>query len=165
MLSPDGGLVNSFLTVIGKERVHFLANMEYARDIMVLSATWKDMGYNCIIYLAAITAINPALYEAARIDGANRWHEIRYVTVPQLIPTMKVVLLLNLMGILRIFDQIFIMRNPAVANKVDVLMVYIYEKGILSFKMGVAAASSFIIIFITLVLVMITRKVTKYDME
>ncbi|WP_100401355.1 ABC transporter permease subunit [Bacillus sp. FJAT-42315] len=165
MLSPDGGLVNSFLTAIGKERVHFLADLDYVRDIMVLSATWKDMGYNCIIYLAAIVAINPTLYEAARIDGAKRWHEIRYITIPQLIPTMKIVLLLNLMGILRIFDQIFIMRNPATANKVDVLMVYIYEKGILGFQMGVAAAASFIIILITLLLVLITRKVTKYDME
>ncbi|MGG3624597.1 ABC transporter permease subunit [Bacillus gobiensis] len=165
ILSPDGGLVNSILTLLGKEEITFLTNKDYARPIIILSAVWKDMGYNCIIYLAAITAINPTLYEAARIDGANRMQEIRHITLPQLIPTMKIVFLLNLMGVLRIFDQIFVMRNPAIAGQVDVLMTYVYEKGILNFNMGVASAASFLVIAATLVLVFITRKVTKYDLE
>jgi putative aldouronate transport system permease protein len=165
MLSPDGGLVNELLKLVGHKQITFLASPEYARNIMVLSAVWKDTGYNCIIYLAAIVAINPALYEAARVDGASRWQEIRLITIPQLFPTMKVVLLLNMMGILRIFDQIFVMENNAIARNVDVLMVYTYEQGILNFKMGIASAASFIVIIATLVLVMISAKITKYDME
>jgi putative aldouronate transport system permease protein len=165
ILSPDGGLVNEIFNWFGLEPVHFLAKEDFARPIMVLSAVWKDMGYNCIIYLAAIVAINPTLYEAARIDGATKWQEIKHVTIPQLIPTMKVVLLLNMMGILRIFDQIFIFSNPAIAREVEVLMVYAYEKGILEFKMGIATAAAFLVIFTTLLLVMITRKVIRYDME
>lgn len=165
MLSPDGGLVNELLKLVGHKQITFLASTEYARNIMVLSAVWKDMGYNCIIYLAAIVAINPTLYEAARVDGANRWQEIRHITIPQLFPTMKVVLLLNIMGILRIFDQIFVMKNDAIARSVDVLMVYTYEQGILNFKMGIASAASFIVIIATLILVMISAKITEYDME
>jgi putative aldouronate transport system permease protein len=130
---------------------------------MILMATWKDMGYTCILYLAAIVAINPSLYEAASIDGANRWHKIRHVTLPQLIPTMKIVLLLNMMGVLRIFDQIIIMRNPSIASEVDVFMTYVYEKGIMQFKMGVASAASFLVLFATLIITFITRKLIKYD--
>lgn len=165
MLSPDGGLVNEVLNLLGQKEIHFLANEKYSRSIMVFSAIWKDMGYNTIIYLASIVTISPSLYEAARIDGASRWQEIRYITIPQLIPTMKVVLILNMMGILRVFDQVFVMGNPAIAREVDVLMTYTYQKGILSFKMGIASAASFLVIIATLFLVMISRKITKYDME
>ncbi|TCS69533.1 putative aldouronate transport system permease protein [Effusibacillus lacus] len=165
ILSPDGGLVNELMKWFGKQPVHFLTQEDYARPTMILTAIWKDMGYNCILYLAAIVAINPSLYEAARIDGADRWQLIRYVTLPQLIPTMKVVLLLNTMGILRIFDQIFMLRNPAIARQVDVLMTYTYEKGILQFKMGLASAAAFLVILATLLLVFVTRILTRYDEE
>jgi putative aldouronate transport system permease protein len=165
ILSPDGGLVNEILNLLGHESIHFLANGAYGRLVMILSAIWKDMGFMCIIYLAAIVSIHPGLYEAARIDGATRWQEIRHITIPQLVPTMKIVLLLSLMGVLRIFDQVFVMRNPAIAREVDVLMMYTYEKGILEFDMGVATAAAFIVIVATLVLVMIIRKVIRYDME
>ncbi|WP_231705734.1 ABC transporter permease subunit, partial [Effusibacillus lacus] len=70
ILSPDGGLVNELMKWFGKQPVHFLTQEDYARPTMILTAIWKDMGYNCILYLAAIVAINPSLYEAARIDGA-----------------------------------------------------------------------------------------------
>jgi putative aldouronate transport system permease protein len=163
LLSPDGGLVNELLQWFGNKPVHFLVKEQYAKPLMILMATWKDMGYTCILYLAAIVAINPSLYEAASIDGANRWHKIRHVTLPQLIPTMKIVLLLNMMGVLRIFDQIIIMRNPSIASEVDVFMTYVYEKGIMQFKMGVASAASFLVLFATLIITFITRKLIKYD--
>lgn len=165
LLSPDTGLVNGFLQVLGSNPIHFFAQEAYAKPILILSAIWKDMGYTCIIYLAAIVGISPTLYEAAKIDGANRWKQIIYITIPQLIPTMKVVLLLNIMGVLRIFDQIFVMRNPAIAREVDVLMMYVYEKGILEFDMGIATAAAFLVVFATLILVSLVRKGIRFDME
>ncbi|MEQ6376102.1 ABC transporter permease subunit [Bacillaceae bacterium S4-13-56] len=165
MLSPDVGLVNGVLRWLGADAIHFFAKEDYAKPIMILSAVWKDMGYICIIYLASIVGISPVLYEAASIDGANRWQQMIYITIPQLVPTMKVVLLLNMMGILRIFDQVFVMSNPAIAREVNVLMMYTYEKGILEFDMGVATAAAFLVIFATLILVSIVRKVIRYDME
>ncbi|MGJ9459800.1 ABC transporter permease subunit [Oceanobacillus sp. CF4.6] len=165
ILSPDAGLVNGVLQWIGVGPIHFFAQEAYAKPIMILSAIWKDMGYTCIIYLAAIVGISPTIYEAARIDGANRWKQMIYITIPQLVPTMKVVLLLNIMGILRIFDQVFVMRNPAISREVDVIMMYVYEKGILEFEMGVATAAAFLVVLATLILVSLVRKGIRFDME
>jgi putative aldouronate transport system permease protein len=107
--------------------------------------------------------INPSLYEAARMDGASRWQQVRYVTLPQLLGTMKVVLLLNTMGVLRIFDQVFVLRNPSTAPDVDVLMVYTFEKGIMNMQVGVAAAASFLVLLFTLALTLVVRKLTRFD--
>ncbi|MBP1947882.1 ABC transporter permease subunit [Virgibacillus litoralis] len=165
LLSPDGGLVNEIIKVFGGEPIHFFTQEKYAKPLMVFTAIWKDVGFLCILYLAAIVGISPTLYEAAKIDGATRWQEIRHILIPQLYPTMKVVFLLNLLGVLKIFDQIFIMRNPTIAREVDVLMVYTYEKGILEFDMGVATAASFFVIFATLILTLIARKLLRFDEE
>jgi len=165
MLSPNGGLVNEVLLFFGRNEIHFFASLRYARGIMISSSVWRDMGYSSIIYLAAIAAINPTLYEAARMDGATKWQEITKITIPQLFPTMQVVILLNMMGILRIFDQIFVMRNPAIARNVNVLMIYTFERGILHFQMGIATAASFLVIAATIVLVFLSRKIIKYDAE
>ncbi|CAM4505202.1 putative aldouronate transport system permease protein [Paenibacillus endophyticus] len=164
MLSPDGGVVNEILLALGNDRpIHFLSSEAYAKWVMIFSASWKEMGYICILFLASIVSINPSLFEAARIDGANRWQLVRRITLPALYSTMKVVLLLNMMSILRMFDQIFIMRNPAIAKYVDVIMVYTYEKGIMEFNMGVATAASFIVIGMTFILTLLTRIVIRYD--
>lgn len=165
ILAPDGGLVNEIIKLFGGDPIYFFTREKLAQPLMISSAIWKDMGFLCIIYLAAIVGINPELYEAARIDGATRWQEIRHILIPQLYPTMVVVFLLNLLGVLKIFDQIFVMRNSAIASKVDVLMIYTYEKGIEQFNMGVATAASFIVIFATLILAIIAKKVTKYGEE
>ncbi|MFZ4450397.1 ABC transporter permease subunit [Salibacterium aidingense] len=164
ILSPDGGLINEILTWFGKEEsIHFLVREDYARPIMIASAIWKDAGYTCILYLAAIVSINPSLYEAADMDGAGILQKMRYVTLPQLVPTMKIVLLLNIMGILRIFDQVYVLSNSAIANEVDVFMTYTYEKGILQFQMGIASAAAFLVLLMTLLLTFVTRKLIRYD--
>jgi putative aldouronate transport system permease protein len=166
LMSPDGGFVNTVLHVFGqKQPIAFFSESAYARSLLVFITTWKEMGYTCIIYLAAIASINPALYEAARMDGAGRWEQIRYVTLPQLIPTMKVVLLLNMMGVLRMFDQVVVLSNAAIAKNVDVLMTYIYSKGLLEFKMGTATAAGFIVLVATFLITFITRVVIRYDEE
>lgn len=165
MLAPNGGLINEILLFLGREETHFLASLRYARGIMILSSVWRDMGYNSIIYLAAIAGISPTLYEAAKLDGASKWQEITKITIPQLYPTMKVVILLNMMGILRIFDQVFMMRNPSIARNVNVLMIYTFERGILQMDLGTATAASFLVIIATFVLVLVSRKLTRYDKE
>ncbi|MCZ8517131.1 ABC transporter permease subunit [Paenibacillus filicis] len=164
MLSPDTGIVNQLLKAFGAAKpISFMATESYARSVMVGTAVWKEMGFTCILYLAAIVAINPSLYEAARIDGASRWQQVRYVTLPQLVSTMKVVVMLSMLGVLRMFDQIVVMRNGAIAKKVDVIMMYTYQKGILEFKIGTASAAGFIIIAATLLLTVITRAAIRYD--
>jgi putative aldouronate transport system permease protein len=114
LLAPRGGLVNELLALVDAGPVRFLTNVTWARIMMIVLPIWKDMGYAAIIYLASITAISPVLYEAARIDGASRFQQAYQITLPLLVPTMKVVLMLNVLGLLRIFDQISVMRNGVV---------------------------------------------------
>ncbi|MBW4082493.1 ABC transporter permease subunit [Paenibacillus sp. S150] len=163
LLSPDAGMINELLKLLGAERpVHFLADERYARWVMIGTSVWKEMGYTCIIYLAAMTLINPSLYEAARIDGAGRLKQLLHITLPQLVPAMKTVFLLQLLAVLRMFDQLIVMRNPAIYREVDVLMTYVYEKGIQQFHMDVASAASFLVIAATLLLTLIFTRVTRY---
>lgn len=153
LLSPDGGPVNELMKLAGAEGgVPFLANERYARWVMIFTSVWKEMGYTCIIFLAATTLINPSLYEAARIDGAGRLRQIISITLPQLVPAMQTVLVLQTLGVLRMFDQMIVMRNPAIYRETDVLMTYVYEQGIQQFRMDVASAASFLVIAATLLL-------------
>jgi putative aldouronate transport system permease protein len=133
--------------------------------MMIVLPIWKDMGYAAIIYLASITAISPSLYEAARIDGASRFQQAYQITLPLLAPTMKVVFMLNILGLLRIFDQIFVMRNPVVQRKIDVLMTYVYDMGILKYEVGYASAVSVLVLIGTLVLTAIVWWVTGFGRE
>jgi len=164
ILSPDGGLVNELIKLFGGRPIPFFALDRWAKPLMIAAPIWKDMGFNAILYLAAIVGINPALYEAARIDGASRWRQVRHVTIPLLRPTMTVVLLLNLAGVLRIFDQIYVMRNGAIAREVDVLMTYVYDKGLVQFRMGFATAAAFLVIGATLALLYI-NDTAKYTLQ
>lgn len=165
VLSPRGGLVNELLALVEVGPVRFLTNGLWARALMILLPIWKDMGFAAIIYLAAITTISPSLYEAARIDGATRFQQIRQITIPLLAPTMKVVLMLNVLGLLRIFDQIYVLRNGVVQRQVDVIMTYVYDTGILKFEVGVASAISMMVLLATLGLTAIVWLVTGFGKE
>ncbi|HYJ12202.1 MAG TPA: ABC transporter permease subunit [Thermomicrobiales bacterium] len=152
LLSPRGGLVNELLAYINVGPIRFLTNETWARITMIVLPIWRDMGYAAIIYLAAITTISPTLYEAARIDGASRLQQIYQITIPMLTNTMKVVFLLNILGLLRIFDQIYVMQNPVVKSKVDVLMTYVYDMGIQQYEVGYASAVSMMVLIATLLM-------------
>jgi putative aldouronate transport system permease protein len=165
LLSPSGGLVNELLGAIDVGPVRFLTNTTWARAMMIGLPIWKDMGYAAIIYLAAITSISPVLYEAARIDGASRFQQMFQITLPLLKPTMKVVLMLNILGLLRIFDQIFVMRNGVVQSGIDVIMTYVYDKGILRYELGFASAISVMVLVATLVMTAIVWKITGFGRE
>jgi len=165
LLSPSGGLVNELLALIDVGPIRFLTNTTWARATMIGLPIWKDMGYAAIIYLAAITSISPTLYEAARIDGASRFQQAYQITLPLLKPTMKVVFMLNILGLLRIFDQIFVMRNGVIQNGVDVIMTYVYDQGILQYELGYASAISVMVLVTTLVMTAIVWKVTGFGRD
>lgn len=165
LLSPRGGLVNEVLALVDVGPVRFLTNGLWARALMILLPIWKDMGFAAIIYLAAITTISPSLYEAARIDGASRFQQIYQITIPLLAPMMKIVLMLNVLGLLRIFDQIYVLRNGVVQRQVDVIMTYVYDTGILKFDVGIASAISMMVLLATLALTAIVWLVTGFGRE
>ena len=165
LLSPSGGLVNELLALVDLGPVRFLTNTTWARATMIGLPIWKDMGYAAIIYLASITSISPTLYEAARIDGASRFQQAYQITLPLLKPTMKVVFMLNILGLLRIFDQIFVMRNGVIQDGVDVIMTYVYDQGILQYELGYASAISVMVLLTTLVMTAIVWKVTGFGRD
>lgn len=165
ILAPSGGIVNETIEALGGEPIRFFTSVGWARSLMIGLPIWRDMGYYAIIYLAAITSISPSLYEAARVDGASRFQQTWQITLPLLKPTMLVVFMLNTLGMLRIFDQIFIMRNNVIKRHVDVLMTYVYDVGILQSELGLASAISVMVLGATLLMTAIVWYATGFGRE
>lgn len=135
------GPVNSLLTMMHIEPVLFLASNKWFRPIMILSESWKEFGYGSIIYLAALTSIDPGLYEAAAIDGANRWKKLLNITVPGILPTIILITTMNLPNILNAgFDQIYNLYNPLVYQTGDIIDTYVYRVGMLQRQYSLATA-------------------------
>ena len=123
----SGGLVNSILVNMGGSRVNFLADTALFRPLLYLTHNWKEMGWDSIIYMAAIAAIDPTLYEAATVDGAGRMQQVFHVTLPSILSTIVILFILQVGRIMNAgFEQIFYMQNAAVMKVSDVLDTYIY---------------------------------------
>jgi putative aldouronate transport system permease protein len=141
ILSPSGGIVNGLLKSIGIEPIFFLGDNKWFPTTMVLTETWKEFGYGTIIYLAAITGIDPSLYEAARIDGANRWKQTLNITLPGMKMVIVLLMVLSLGNLLNAgFDQIFNLYSPPVYQSGDILDTFVYRIGLLDAQYGVATA-------------------------
>jgi len=162
MLSPNVGLINIIRNFFGLDSIYYMSKEAYARPIMIGVNLWKQAGFVCILYLAAIAVINPELYQAAMIDGAGGFKRALYITIPSLLGTLRVVLLLNIMGSLRMFNQIWVMRNEVIAPKIDVLMYYVYERGLVQFKIGYAAAISVLIFVFTFFITLVSNRFIRY---
>lgn len=157
ILSPTG-LVNGILEFFSFERVHFMTNPDYARWIMIFTGVWKSIGFYTVLILAAIVGINPNLFEAAQIDGASRFKQLRKIVVPEIIPTVKVLVIIAMMGLFTNFDQILVMGNPAILENIRTPMFYVYENGILRFNMGLATAAAVIVLILTMVVTAVVSK-------
>ncbi|MDF2835311.1 MAG: binding-protein-dependent transport system inner rane component [Paenibacillus sp.] len=141
MLSPSEGPVNYILHLFGVEPIYFLADTEYFRPTLVVTNIWKEIGWGTIIYLAAMSGIDPTLYEAAVIDGAGRWKKIWHITIPSILPVVSIMFILSLGGILNAgFDQIFNLYSPVVYEVADVLDTFVYRAGIQQSQFGLTTA-------------------------
>lgn len=137
LLSPSTGILSWFGIQTSP-----LADPGSFRPLLVWSGIWKEAGWNTIIYLAAIAGIHPHLYEAARIDGANRWQLIRHITLPSIAPTIVVLLILRTGYILQAgFDQVYILYNPIVYEVADILDTYVYRTGLTMGRFSFATAA------------------------
>lgn len=141
ILSPSEGIVNLALKLFGFEPIFFLSNETMFPYVLVATDTWKEFGYGTIIYLAAITSINPALYEAAVMDGANRFRQAMNITIPGILPIVVLMATLSLGNVLNAgFDQVFNLYSPAVYSTGDILDTFVYRIGLLNSQYGVATA-------------------------
>lgn len=142
ILSPSQGIVNEVISALGLEKVFFLGNEKWFPYIIVISDVWKNFGFGTIIYLAALTSIDPTYYEAAVIDGAGRWKQTWYVTLPGILPIIALMSTLSMGSILDAgFDQIFNLYSPVVYSTGDIVDTMIYRLGIQETQFGVATAA------------------------
>ncbi|KAA8747558.1 sugar ABC transporter permease [Paenibacillus sp. UASWS1643] len=133
IFSMDAGVVNKALGFLGMQPIYFLGEDSYIRSILIGSGIWRDSGYGTIIFLAAIAGINPDLYEAAEVDGAGRLKQIWSITLPSLLPTIMILLLLHIGKFLDLgFERVFVFLNPLNLESGEILDTYIYKAGLLS---------------------------------
>ncbi|MGL5963082.1 MAG: ABC transporter permease [Fusobacteriaceae bacterium] len=141
MLSPISGIINQIIDKFGFQKIYFLSKPEYFRGIFTGLNTWKNSGFNAIIYLAALTSIDESLYEAAKIDGATRIQRILHITIPSIVPTIVVMLVLKIGTMLNIaFETILLLYQPATYSTADVISTYVYRSGMLQQDFGLASA-------------------------
>lgn len=141
LLSPETGIVGHFMKSIGLGDVNLLASTKTFMPVYVLSDIWQHCGWNSIIYLAALSTVDPQLYDSAKIDGASRWQTIRYVDIPAIVPTIIILFILSMGNVLGTgFEKIFLMQNSLNLPVSEVISTYVYKIGIVSNQFSYSAA-------------------------
>ncbi len=162
ILSPSEGIVNFIIKQIGGKPVYFLADPKWFRSVLVATSIFQQIGWGSIIYIATLAGVNPEYYEAARMDGANRWQQAIHVTLPALTPVITIMLILAIGRLLNDeFDQIFNLYNPAVYSVGDVIQTYTYRAGLVDMNYSYAAAVGLFKNLFALVLIVGANAVTK----
>ncbi|NKI21261.1 sugar ABC transporter permease [Paenibacillus dendritiformis] len=142
-LDPRSGMINQFLGIFGVEPIHFMGEMEFFKSIFVWSGIWQHIGFSCIIYLAALSAVDPALHEAAVLDGAGRMKRIWHIDMPAVLPIAMILLILNTGQLLETgFEKIYLMQNPLNLKTSEVIDTYVYKIGLLSQAMNFSYATA-----------------------
>lgn len=160
LLSPTGGVVNAILVKLGvlENPIYFMAQKNMFVPIYLITNLWKTTGYSIVIYLATISGIDTALYDAASIDGANRFQRILYITLPAMFPTMCTMLILNIGSLVSVgFDPIFNLYNDATYQTADVISTYVYRKGMVESRYDFSTAIGLFQNIVSLALVMIAN--------
>ena len=156
------GYINLVLTTLGFKPIPFLTDPAWFVPLYVATEVWQKTGYMSIIYLAALSAIDRQLYEAAIVDGANRWHQALHITFPGILSTVKVILILSVGRIVNVsFTKVFLMYNPAIYERADVLMTYVYRRGIQGTDFSYAATVGLFNSVIALLLVIVANTISR----
>lgn len=159
ILSPSGGIVNQLLNMLGMKSVFFLGDSKVFPYTMAVTDIWKELGWGTIVYLAAITGIDPTYYEAAKIDGASRLKQVLYVTVPSILPMILLMMVLSVGNVLQAgFEQVFNLYSPQVYSTGDIIDTYVYRIGVIEAKFDLATAVGLFKSAISFVLIMVGYK-------
>jgi len=162
LLSPSSGIINDVIKLFGAEPISFLTDTKAFPWIVLLSDTWKEMGWSAIIFLAALMGIDPSLFEAATVEGANAWQRVRHITLPSIRPVIVMVVLLRLGTILDAgFNQIFMLYSLPVYSVADIIDTWIYRQGLLEFRFGLATAVGLFKGVFGLILIVVSNKLIR----
>lgn len=160
--TKDSGIVTQLLGFFGVPQASLLEYPKYFTPIYVATTVWQETGWNSIIYLAALMGVDAALYEAARIDGANKWKQICHITLPSILPTIVTMLILNMGSIFNVgHEKILLLYNDATLEVADVISTYVYRKGLLEQNWGFSAAVNIFNSVINLVLLLFTNAISR----
>jgi putative aldouronate transport system permease protein len=161
-LTRTSGPINNILYALGFERINFLMRAEWIRTVFITSRVWQTTGWGTILYLAALTNIDPTLYEAAMLDGANRLQQTLYVTLPGIAPTIVTLLILNVGWVLGVnFEQVFLMLDPLTHSTFDIIGTYLFRIGIQHAQFSFATAVGLFQSLIGITLLTVTNFISK----
>ncbi len=162
IFSPTYGIVGEIFRLFGMEPVNLLASKEHFRGVLILSDIWKESGWGTIVYLAALTQIDPNLYEAASIDGASKWKQIRHITLPAISGIIVMLLILRIGRVMNAgFQQIMVLQTPLVQSISDIFDTYVYRTGLTRGQYSIAATVDMFKSVVALILVVGTDKLSK----
>ncbi len=161
-LAIDNGVINNVIQFFGGAPIGFMSDENVFRHTLVFSMIWKEFGWNSIIYMAALAGVSPHLYEAAMIDGANRWHRMWHITLPCIRSTIIILLILRLGNIMEAgFEQIFVLYHPGVYSVADIIDTYVYRTGLAEGRFSLAAAVGLFKSLINFMLLVIANKLAR----
>lgn len=160
--SPSVGVVNTVLSWLGFEPIYFLTKPEWFRTIFVGTGIWQEAGFGSIVFLAAIAGVNPSLYESAVVDGASRWQMMWKITIPSILPTIIIMLIIRIGNIMEVsFELIILLYSPATYETADVVNTFVYRQGLKSAQYDFAAAAGLFNAVIAFVLVIIANTLSR----
>lgn len=158
----SGGIINQLVTALGGDGQAMLQKPELFRSIYIVSEIWQKVGWESIIYIAALMGIDQEQYEAARIDGASRWKQILHITLPGIMPTIVIMLILRIGNLLNVgFEKIILLYNPVTYDTADVISSFVYRKGLLEFGWSFSSAVGLFNSVINLTLLILANRISR----
>lgn len=161
ILSPQDGIVNAVLSLFGVDPIYFLADDHWWTPIFLFIERWKGTGWGTIIFIAALSGVDPSMHEAATIDGATRLQRVWHITLPAIRNTILVVFILELAKVLNLFESVWVLQNAMVMDVSDVIQTYVYRIGVENSDYGLSTAAGLFKSVISVVLVLATNKISK----
>ena len=160
--SSQNGFVNNIIEFFGGEPINFLTSAKAFPHMYVWSDVWQNLGWNCIIYVAALSSVDPALHEAAEIDGASRMQRILHINIPSITPTIAIMLIMKLGHIMSVgADKVLLMLNELNADTAEIITTYVYDRGLLSGDYSYSAAVGLFVNVINLIMLLIVNRASK----
>lgn len=161
-LSPSTGIVNNVLGWFGIAPIYFLTQPEWFRPVFIGSSIWKEAGFESIVYLAAIAGVSPTLYESARVDGASRWQMVWRITLPCILPTIIIMLIIRIGNLVEVgFEYIILLYRPSTYQTADVVSTFIYRTGLQGTQYDLATAAGLFNAVIAFVLVYTANRISR----
>jgi len=162
LFSPSTGLLGNIYSLFGKEAPDLIGSAGLFSSVYVWSDVWQHVGWDSIIFIAALSAVDPSLYEAATVDGASRMHKIRYIDIPMLMPTAITLLILRVGGLLGVgFEKVYLMQNDLNITSSEILSTYVYKIGLLSSQYSFSSAINLFNTVINFILLIMVNQISK----